>query len=101
MSIAVMAVLVVMAVTGPPNSCHASHDNHQYICHRHHSCHGLVGHFTEVDLSHVQWTEAMSLWRRGERTGNALRTLGGALGRRNAMTMSSLESCILCVISNV
>ena len=37
----------------------------------------------------------------GKRAGNALRTLGGALGRRGVMTISSLESCILCVISNM
>jgi hypothetical protein len=39
--------------------------------------------------------------RRGKRAGNAPRTRGGALGRRGAMTISSLESCILCVISNI
>ena len=43
----------------------------------------------------------MSLWRRGKRAENALRTLGGALGRRGVMTISSFESRILCVISKV
>ena len=60
-----------------------------------------VGQFTNIFLRDVQWTKTVSLWRRGEIAGNALRTLGGALGRRGAMTSSSLESCILRVTSNV
>jgi hypothetical protein len=38
---------------------------------------GHVGQFTDVLLSHVSWTKPMSLWRRGVRAGNALRTRGG------------------------
>jgi hypothetical protein len=66
----------------------------QYRCHHdtHDTCGiGVIGVRIGVSIHNVRAT-LMTL---------ILRTLGGALGRRGAMTISSLQSCILCVISNM